>query len=321
MENMEFFNFEFKQLHYFVVVAEQNSFSRAAELLFVTQPLISQQISYLEQQLGVKLFTRQHHSLALTPAGVAFYAEAKGILEQCNTLMQTVQASSSDAAQSPLRIGFEDVFDSSLGMETLVRFKEKNADVSLKITYGSYHEIAARLFHNELDAAFVVLPSKALNNKAKVKVIGTTEPCLASGAAEMKDLNKEEFIAQLNQKPLFLLNGDHRAINAAANLCVEYNVLPKLLFLDSLPSILLQVTTGNGFALLPKSAFRLGEHSLLRIEHIENTSVKALCLAIVWLRNQETPLLNRLLDECPGGNDQCRQCQNQCIVNQLELFE
>ena len=68
---------EIRQLYYVLEVAKCNSFSKAANAQFITQPAISQQISALEEELQVKLFKRDTHSVVLTKEGEKFCAYAK----------------------------------------------------------------------------------------------------------------------------------------------------------------------------------------------------------------------------------------------------
>ena len=71
---------EFRQLRYFVTVARELNFTRAAEKLRVAQPALSRQVRQLEEELGVRLFERTKRRVELTPSGAAFLTEAEAIL-------------------------------------------------------------------------------------------------------------------------------------------------------------------------------------------------------------------------------------------------
>lgn len=68
---------EIRQIKYFLVLAQELNFSRAAERLFITQPPLTRQIQQLEEHLGVQLFVRNNKSVALTVAGKSFLEEAQ----------------------------------------------------------------------------------------------------------------------------------------------------------------------------------------------------------------------------------------------------
>ena len=72
---------ELRTLHYFTTVAEELNITRAAERLNMSQPPLSKQIINLEEELGVRLFTRGKRHLSLTDAGIVFYRRAKQILD------------------------------------------------------------------------------------------------------------------------------------------------------------------------------------------------------------------------------------------------
>lgn len=81
------------RLRVFVTVAEQKSFSKAAQLLGISQPAVSQHVSELEKQLGTKLFRRQHGVTSLTPAGEVFEKYSSRILadyKEVTTLFGTL---------------------------------------------------------------------------------------------------------------------------------------------------------------------------------------------------------------------------------------
>ena len=83
---------ELRQLRYFVAVAEDLHFRRAAERLYVAQPAVSEQVRKLEVDLGVQLFERTHRSVSLTDAGVALLEEARRMLRQTEVARQAARA-------------------------------------------------------------------------------------------------------------------------------------------------------------------------------------------------------------------------------------
>ena len=96
---------ELRQLRYFVAVAEELHFRRAAARLHISQPPLSQQIAALESELGVTLLARTRRRVALTPAGAAFLREARAILQGVDTAADTARAIGA-GQEGVLRVSF-----------------------------------------------------------------------------------------------------------------------------------------------------------------------------------------------------------------------
>src|SRR3954468_1360296 len=94
---------ELRHLRYFVAVAEELHFRRAAERLHVAQPAVSEQIRKLESELGVQLFNRTQRSVSLTPSGQAMLGEARRALRQAD-VAQMAARNAADAAKYRLRV-------------------------------------------------------------------------------------------------------------------------------------------------------------------------------------------------------------------------
>src|SRR6266540_1112001 len=96
---------ELRHLRYFVAVAEEMHFGRAAQRLHIVQPALSKQISALERELGVLLFSRTKRSVAFTPAGEAFYQEARDVLARVDRASELTRLTAAGALGT-LDIGF-----------------------------------------------------------------------------------------------------------------------------------------------------------------------------------------------------------------------
>jgi DNA-binding transcriptional LysR family regulator len=96
---------ELRHLRYFVAVAEELHFGRAAQRLGIVQPALSKQIAALERELGVPLFSRTRRAVSITEAGQALYEEARNILQRAGHAAETAKLTESGALGS-LAIGF-----------------------------------------------------------------------------------------------------------------------------------------------------------------------------------------------------------------------
>src|SRR3954465_9448691 len=121
---------ELRHLRYFVAVAEELHFRRAAERLHISQPPLSQQIRQLESELGVQLLERSRRRVELTAAGEAFHGRAREILDAVE-----------DAAPRPRRVQRGEIGRLSVGFvgsavysvlpEVLHAFREQRGDIDL----------------------------------------------------------------------------------------------------------------------------------------------------------------------------------------------
>ena len=96
---------ELRQLRYFIAVAQQRNFTRAAEILNITQPPLSRQIQLLEEELGVALFHRTSRPVRLTDGGRLFYEQALQVLGRIDQMVASTRRAGLKEKQV-LSIGF-----------------------------------------------------------------------------------------------------------------------------------------------------------------------------------------------------------------------
>ena len=106
---------EVRHLRYFVAVAEELNFGRAAARLHVAQPGLSQQIKNLESELGLRLFDRNKRRVSLTEAGALLLAEAYGVLGRFDECLETMRRARTGSSSAAIRIGLVSEFSRSWG--------------------------------------------------------------------------------------------------------------------------------------------------------------------------------------------------------------
>lgn len=150
---------ELWQLRYFVAVADELNFRRAAERLSITQPPLTRQIQALEETVGAQLFDRDRGGVRLTSVGQLLLEEAHQLLGDADALVERVTARA--AAQRPeLRLGITTVLDPELfaWLEPALQAREPTLRIVRKRQYSQ--QSVADLRRGALDAALIGLPSE-----------------------------------------------------------------------------------------------------------------------------------------------------------------
>lgn len=148
---------QFQQLQYFVAVAETRHFTRAAELVHVAQPSLSQQIRALERELGADLFQRARGNITLTDAGEALLPLARRILADAETARYEVRELV-ELRGGRVRLGATPSLCTGLLPDVLRAFHDRYPGVRLLIEEGGSHDLVRELARGALDLALVVLP-------------------------------------------------------------------------------------------------------------------------------------------------------------------
>lgn len=141
-------------LRYFLAVAEAGNFSRAAKRVGVSQPSLSAGVAKLEGQLGVRLFDRDKHRVALTPAGSRFLVRARRIAAEYELALQDVQQA---PEPSVLRVGVLNTIPTAVVEAILARHLRNGGSEALDMLDGSERDLAERLDRGRLDVALSVV--------------------------------------------------------------------------------------------------------------------------------------------------------------------
>ncbi|ALN88077.1 bacterial regulatory helix-turn-helix, lysR family protein [Lysobacter capsici] len=146
---------ELRHIRYFLAVAEERNFTRAAERLGIGQPPLSQQIRDLETQIGARLFHRVPHGAELTDAGRAFLERVRTLPEQAHAAVRQAQRAARGETGA-LRLGFtSSAILAPLTTGAIRDFRRRYPDVELTLEEGNSAHLSAKLRDGSLDLAFL----------------------------------------------------------------------------------------------------------------------------------------------------------------------
>ena len=148
---------ELRHLRYFVAVAKELSFTRAADRLHMAQPPLSQQIRQLEDELGAQLFSRTRRRVELTEAGQAVLAQTRRALAEAESVVRVARRFVA-GEMGDLKVGFSSSAAYAIMPAILRTFRTRFPEVSLILEECSTEEQIASLAVHQLDVGFVRLP-------------------------------------------------------------------------------------------------------------------------------------------------------------------
>ena len=261
------------QLEYVVAVATYKSFVAAADKCFVTQPTLSMQIQKLEEELGVRLFDRNKHPIAITSMGEAIVDQAKIILAESERITELIQKQQS-MVTGKFRLAVIPTIAPYVLPAFLDKYAAKYPDVKLIIREMETSQILTALHNNELDAALVSTPLE--HNGIKEYPL-FFEPFVAYFSSDEPALKKRLISATDNAfERLWLLNEGHCMRNQVLDLCsdqVQRLQADKPYHYESsnVETLRKMVDKSKGMTILPELAtFEFSEEQMDRIRYFED---------------------------------------------------
>lgn len=148
---------ELRVLHYFLAIAREENFTRAAEQLHVTQPTLSRQIADLEQELGVKLFIRSNHRIVLTEDGMILKRRAQEILSLADKTKRDFLRGDENL-EGVISIGSGEFLSTRILTDCIAQFRKKHPLVQFEIYSGNAGNIRDRIERGLLDVGLMSEP-------------------------------------------------------------------------------------------------------------------------------------------------------------------
>ena len=286
---------ELRHLRYFVAVAEELHFSRAALRLHIAQPPLSQQIRQLEDELGVQLFRRTKRRVELTDPGRVVLEEARRTLAQASRVMSAARRAA-EGTVGYLGVGFSSSAPYTTLPAILRRFRSEFPDIVMNLHERSSEEQIDLLAAGTIDVGFVRRP---VENAPKSLVINTIlrERLLVAMPHDHRLRNMSTVPVRALAHESFLLFPRHAApglYDQIGTLCRRAGFKPVVAQeAVQMQTIISLVSAGLGIAIVPESIRNLHrEHVLYRT--LSPGSVRTE-MAVTYDRGNESKALQSFL--------------------------
>jgi len=294
---------ELRHLRYFIAVAEELHFGRAAARLHMAQPPLSQQIKTLENELGVMLFERTRRRVELTDAGRMFFGEAQATLKQA-ARAEAAARSAAEGKRGRLTVGFVTSASYSVIPAAVRAFSKSHPDIELTL-----HEMVpsvqlTALERQEIDVGILRPPirhptmiSKVILSEPLVVAVPRGHPLAAKKSISLKSLKTEPLILFPRKHGPGLFDVIYKAFQESGFVPVPARETGEV------QSILAHVAGGLGISLVPGT---LSGFHARDIEYRPIQGCKAsIDLVAVWPRNHASPLRDAFMASCLAAGRVC----------------
>jgi DNA-binding transcriptional LysR family regulator len=284
---------EMRHLRYFIAVAEELHFGRAAARLHMAQPPLSQQIRKLETLIGAKLFTRTSRVVALTPAGAAFLTRSRRLIAQSESDVDEA-ARIGRGEGGRLDVGFVSSALILGAVDLIHQFHSRYPDVLVQLHEGFTSQLVAQVVDHRVDVAFVRDPDPHPELSASTLL---TEEFVAVVPAGHYSAGQDFIPASALRNDPFVFYpraAGERAFRRNMQPCLDAGYLPRIVQeASNWTTILHLVGAGLGVTIAPISATATAPNNvrIIPLRHSLSTS------EVQYIRrsNDNRPLLDNFL--------------------------
>jgi DNA-binding transcriptional LysR family regulator len=254
---------DLRQLTYFVAVAEEGQFTRAAVRVSVAQPAISAQIGRLERELGEPLFHRDQRGAVLTAAGEALLPHARAALAAAERGRDTI-ASLRGVLRGRLRVGVSGPGDRRLAA-TLGAFHRAHPAIEITVSEEQNAPLLEAVAGGDVDAALVGMPGTP-PPQVRTRVVAAVPLVIAVPRGHPLSRRRTVTLARLRDEPMITLTHGTGLRTVLESASRDAGFTPRITAETSdLASLVELVAEGLGAALLPRSALDGADVAILRL--------------------------------------------------------
>lgn len=285
---------ELRHLRYFIAVAEELHFGRAAERVHIAQPPLSKQIRQLEEEIGVKLFHRTKRRVRLTPAGSVFLDEARQVLDLCERAVRSARRAEKGEI-GRLVLGFVSSATYSFVPSALRTYRNLFPDVELVLRELTTDQQLDALRGGVVHVGFLRQPIS--DPMLQIETIFQEPLVVALPADHALASFPKITLERLSTEPFVMFSRQQGTTyyDQILSLCHQGGFSPKVAQeAVQMPTALGLVSVGVGVALVPASVQNLQMAGVV-YRHLTEVS-QTTELAMAWRLNDDSPALLAFLD-------------------------
>ncbi|MBM4761384.1 LysR family transcriptional regulator [Bacillus sp. B15-48] len=290
---------DIQHLKYFVEVAKQRNFTKASQILLVSQPSISKMIKSLEDELKVTLLDRSERQLKLTDAGVVVYEHALHILQS----VEDVYASVNEVVQvkkGTIKLGLMPTTGVLLFPNVLAGFKKEYPQIDIEMVEHNAKQLKRKVEEGEIDLGITVLPVDSepfetipLFSEELVVLVDSEHWLAERESARLSEMKNESFI---------LLTEDYALHDVVTQACIQSGFEPTVAYKSSLWDLIGEmVITKLGISIIPRSMVSRFNHRNVRAISISDPLIEWE-LVLIFKKNKYLPFAARTFIEYIQAN-------------------
>ncbi len=285
---------ELRHFKYFMEVAEELHFRRAAEKLFISQPGLSRQIQQMEEELGVKLLIRNKRNVALTAAGKYLQEELKKFFNNLDFTIRQLKLIEA-GEEGEVRIGFVGSAMQNVIPKLLLDINRKFPSLHTHLIEMANQDQLNALLHEKLDIGFARL--EHVPDEIAIKTIFEDTFSLVLPEDHPVSEHNYKNLLQMKEESFILFSSDYSRgyYNQVMSLFEEAGFTPRVSHRSVHASTIFRLVENKlGIAIVPTT---LQDGFDLKVKFIELRDTKQLArLSAIWKKNNQNPALGRFLE-------------------------
>ena len=286
---------DFRKLEYFIAAVEHGSFTKAAQVCFVSQTAMSQQIAAMEQELDFLLFDRSGYRPTLTLAGKAFYESSKQIIADYQQAVEKAKVLNNRFSGS-LRIGISGPVEKRFLPEVLSKFVAWHPEVNLELCELSFRKLSEKIRKSDIDIMFGLANEIEIYPQIEITTLFTSTLCVIVSTSHPWHDRAEIYGNELKSEELIIFSKTygpkyHESFFKSCELDgFEPNILKEV---DNFDELILLVSANKGVAIISEEV--LTEASgIHQIKLTETHHHSEFCMA--RNKNEKNPLIDEFME-------------------------